>query len=499
MSEAAGSGMMAAAGAKAPVPAWATPLWTALIVLALSVPRLYFAARYALIGDEVYYAIWSFYPGFGYFDHSPGVAWVVWLGRLLFGEGEWAVRSLFLASGLATAALLYRIALILFDDARAGAFAAIAYTVTPGLVISFTIATPDGPSVLFWTATVWAIAEFTRSRNPNWWLAVGALAGLGLLSKYTVAFLGAGIVLYLVTSRERRAWLRHWQVWAGGLIALAMFAPVVWIDWQRDWFSFRFQLGRASFSERQLRLDETLRFQIETAVMLAPALYVFAVLGIACFIARRARALALPLLTATPMLAYFIANSLFGRVNPNWVAPLFPVLALIGAWAAVNVRPRARWLRWPLDALRALHVPLGLSVILLVLYAIAFRTVPFYGPLPIAGYFQGWPELQRKISTLAEENGARWIDTDTYTLNGWLGYYGRMVGDPLPVFQTAEPYRYTYMPPTPPELARAPHLLVRQSGASAGTVGENGLLGVVSRDDTDGTPLQYFAVYLERG
>ncbi len=499
MSEATGSGATAMAGAKASVPIWATPLATALIVLALTIPRLYFAARYALIGDEVYYAIWSFYPGFGYFDHSPGVAWVVWLGRMIFGEGEWGVRSLFLFSGLATAALLYRIALILFDDARAGAIAAIAYTVTPGLVISFTIATPDGPSVLLWTATVWAIAEFTRSRNPNWWLAVGVLAGLGLLAKYTVVFLGAGIVLYLVSSRERIGWLKHWQVWAGGIIAIAMFAPVVWIDWQRDWFSFRFQLGRSSLSERALRLDETLRFQIETAIMLVPTLYAFAVMGVVLFLARRAKTLALPLLTAAPMLAYFIANSLFGRVNPNWVAPLYPALSLIGAWAAVNVRPRAAWLRWPLEALKALHVPLGLGVILLALYVIEFRTVPFYGPVPIAGYFQGWPELQRKVSTLAAENDARWIDTDTYTLNGWLGYYGRMAGDPLPVFQTAEPYRYTYMPPMPPELKAAPHLMVRESGPNPGSIGENGLIGVVTRDDSDGTPLQYFAVYLERG
>ena len=61
----------------APVPGWATPLATALIVLVLTIPRLYFAARYDLIGDETYYGLWSLYPGFGYYDHSPGVAWVI--------------------------------------------------------------------------------------------------------------------------------------------------------------------------------------------------------------------------------------------------------------------------------------------------------------------------------------------------------------------------------------------------------------------------------------
>lgn len=486
-----------AAPAAPRVPLWATPLATMLIVVALTLPRIFFAFRYGLIGDEVYYAIWSFHPGFGYFDHAPGVAWVIWLGRLIFGEGEWAVRSLFILSTFAVAAALYRTAAILFDDARAGAVAAIAYAVTPGIVITFTIATPDGPSVLFWVLAVWAIAEFARSRNANWWLAAGLFAGLGLLSKYTVVFLGAGIVLYLITSRERIGWLRHWQVWAAGLLAVAMFAPVVWIDWQRDWFSFRFQLGRSSIGERVVRPDELLRFQIETAIQLLPTLYVFAVIGVALFIARRARPLALPVLIAAPMAAYFIANSLFGRVNPNWVAPLYPMFALIGAWAAVNVRPKATWLRWLLNTLAALHVPLGIAIILLALGVAEFRTLPFYGPLPIASYFTGWPGIQAKISKLAADNGAKWVDTDTYTLNGWLGYYGRMAGDPLPVTQTAEPYRYTYMPPMSDELAHAPHLIVVQaSGPDAPVRDGVTSLGTVSRDDVDGTPLQYFAVYL---
>ena len=53
------------------LPAWATPLGCALIVLVVTLPRIVFAARFGLIGDEAYYAIWSFHPSFGYYDHSP--------------------------------------------------------------------------------------------------------------------------------------------------------------------------------------------------------------------------------------------------------------------------------------------------------------------------------------------------------------------------------------------------------------------------------------------
>lgn len=464
---------------------------TALIVLVLTLPRLIFAARYGLIGDETYYALWSFYPGFGYYDHSPAVAWVIWLGRAIFGEGEWAVRSLFVLSTFAICAALYRTALLLFEDARVGAAATIAYAVTPAVAITTTIATPDAPSTLFWVLAVWAIGEFTRSRNANWWLAAGLFAGMALLSKYTAVFLGAGIVLYLVTSRERLAWLRLWQVWVGGLIAIAMFAPVVWIDWTRNWQSFRFQLGRSTLSEHSLQPGELLRFVIEMGIQLLPTLFVFVVIGVVLFFARRAKPLALPLLTSAAMLGYFIVHGLFGRVNPNWVAPIYPVLALVGAWAAINVRPHTAWLRWPLDALRILHVPIGFLLVLVLLGMIEFRT------LPLTNFFYGWDNFQAKVSKLAADNDAKWIDVQDYSLEGWLAYYGKMAGDPLPVYDTAGAYRYKFMPPLSDDLRTARHLVVRYA-RNDDVPPRDGMtaIGIVTRDDDAGTPLQNFAVYL---
>ncbi len=481
----------AAARTGVAIPRWATPGATTLIVLALTIPRLVFAARYGLIGDETYYALWSLYPGFGYFDHSPAVAWVIWLGRAIFGEGQWAVRSLFVLATFPICAALYRIAMRLFDDARIAAVAAIAYAVTLAVAITTTIATPDAPSTLFWVLAVWAIAEFTRSRNANWWLAAGVFAGMALLSKYTAVFLGAGIVLYLVTSRERLGWLRLWQVWVGGIVAAAMFAPVVWIDWTRGWQSFRFQLGRSTLDEHVFRPDELLRFFVEMAIQFLPTLFVFVLIGTVLFFARRAKPLALPLLTSAPMLAYFIVHGLFGRVNPNWIAPIYPVLTLAGAWAVVNLRPASAWLRWPLTTLKSLHVPLGIAIMLTVLVMIEFRT------LPLTNFFYGWDNFQAKISRLATENGAQWVDAQDYSMNGWLSYYGKMANDPLPVYDTRNGYRYGFMPRMSRQLKATPHLVVRYArGKRVPEIEGATPLGIVTRDDYAGTPLQNFAVYL---
>lgn len=482
-------------------PAWATPLLCAAIVLLLTVPRALFSARFGLLGDEAYYAVWSLHPGFGYYDHSPAVAWVIWLGRMIFGEGEFAVRSLFLVSSLVACATLYRMGRLIFGDARIGALAAIFYAVTPGMVITFAVATPDGPSTLFWLLSVWAVAEFAARGNANWWLAAGAFAGLGLLSKYTVVFLGAGLLLYLLTSRERRGWFRLWQLWGGGAIAVLAFLPVVWIDWSRDWISFRYQLGRSTLDEASFAgLYEFIRFLAEESIQLLPTLFVFTVLGLLAFFARRDHRLALPVLTAVPMLGYFLVHALFGRVNPNWTAPLFPQLALVGAWAAIAIRPRLALFRWPLNLLRLAHVPLGLALLLTAYAAIEWRALPGVGPLPVFDYVYGWDNLQRRVSDLAREHDARWIDAEDYSLTGWLGYYGRMADDPLPVFQTNAPFRYTYRPPMDEALRAAPHLIVQyaRAGEQPEIPGAR-FLGLVTRDDAAGKQLAAYAVYLANG
>ncbi len=90
------------------------------------------------------------------------------------------------------------------------------------------VATPDAPSTLFWTLALWAAAEAITRQRPNWWLAVGLFAGLGLVGKYTNAWLGVGLVLFLFATAEGRSQLRCWQLWVGGVVAAArLFAGAV--------------------------------------------------------------------------------------------------------------------------------------------------------------------------------------------------------------------------------------------------------------------------------
>jgi 4-amino-4-deoxy-L-arabinose transferase-like glycosyltransferase len=43
----------------------------------------------------------------------------------------------------------------------------------------------------------WVTIRLLRSEDQRWWLALGASVGLGMMTKFTMAFLVAGIVAAL--------------------------------------------------------------------------------------------------------------------------------------------------------------------------------------------------------------------------------------------------------------------------------------------------------------
>ena len=168
-------------------------------------------------------------------------------GRWLAGDTPLGIRFgaaiLYVVAGLA----LFRTASLLYGTKLAIASCWIALAM-PLLAVGGIIASPDAPSVLFWNLTVWAVAEFWRSQNPRWWLAVGVFAGCGLLSKYTNLFLGASILIWLTAVPGNAKSLRLPQFWLGGLIAAALFMPVVIWNYHHDWASFAMQFGRVTES-----------------------------------------------------------------------------------------------------------------------------------------------------------------------------------------------------------------------------------------------------------
>jgi 4-amino-4-deoxy-L-arabinose transferase-like glycosyltransferase len=449
-------------------PAWLSPALVLVVVLLLFIGRSWAAWDTDLVDDEGYYTLWSLHLGPGYLDHPPAVAWTIALGRSLLGENSLGVRAFALLTPLLISLALYRTGAILFGTA-VGLLAVLWYNLTFGISLSL-LATPDAPSMLFWMLALWALAEFLRSRNPNWWLLVGLFAGLGVLGKYTNLFLGLGLVLFLLSSAERRRWFRHWQLWAGGVVALLVLAPNIWWNYQNDWAGIGFQGRRIT----GLFASDPARNYLELlggqAIFLGPVTLLLALGGTIAWLLRRPtlqdrEALALPVLSGLPALLYFIYHASHSSVGANWLLPLWPMLTLIAAWAAIRGLPSVGRHRWAAPTALYAQTIYGL-VVVLFLQLVVILHPPQLERLDRTRDMRGWTEVRAAIDAIAEAQGARWIGViNHYGILGLLASYGHFAGSDLPMIGIGDGYRYTFRPLPGAETLEGPGLLVVHSSS----------------------------------
>ncbi|NBN79028.1 glycosyl transferase family 39 [Microvirga tunisiensis] len=474
------------------LPGWASPRSLMILVTLLTVFRLWTGANAGLVEDEAYYRLWGLFPAIGYYDHPPMVAWWIWLGQALAGDTALGLRLMGILSAAVGSLALWRMADLLFGRVVAG-YAVVFLNATLLVGIGGILITPDAPSVLFWGLTLWALAELVTSGRAGWWLAVGVFAGLGLLSKYSVLFLGAGIVLWLVAVPSARRWFLSWQLWAGGLLALALFAPVLVWNHANDWASFYKQFGRAGRGEG---LTGRYIFEfIGAFVGLMNPLIAVPAVGGAVLLARRLRqgeaAAGLLLLTSLPFLAYLCIHALQSRVQGNWPAPLFPVACVL---AAVFVAAASGQI-WRRVAAGAVLLGLILGV-LVQLHAVDAFTGRFARKDPTF-QLRGWPEITGEVEQIAAQEGAAYVATTAYGMTGQLAYGLRHAG--LPVVQLNERIRYRMMPAPDPQRLAATGLYVAEARRDeqawlTGRFEEVTRLATLTRT-VEGRPLEDLVVY----
>jgi 4-amino-4-deoxy-L-arabinose transferase-like glycosyltransferase len=187
---------------------------------------------------------------------------------------------------------------------------------------------PDGPllAALLGGAICLIVALDAQGRTAwSWWLGAGACAGLALCSKYSAALAIIGLVLFLLTEPRSRHWLMQPHPYAAGLLALAIFLPVLIWNAEHEWVSFLFQGSRANGAFHALGLVSTLA---GGAAYLLP--WIWAPLIICGFIAVRRgphdRERWLLVCLALAPIVVFAAAAPWGNVLFHWAAPGYLML-----------------------------------------------------------------------------------------------------------------------------------------------------------------------------
>jgi hypothetical protein len=224
---------------KRPRPAHRATPWTLAgglgVVLALAGAKLALhlvsavAFGYGYFVDELYYLATAQHLAWGYVDLPPLVPVLTALVRSALGDSLLAVRLVPSLAGAALVVLTAWLARKLGGGRWAQALAAVAVLVAPVRLAIDSFHSMNALEPLFWTGCAAVLVHLLQGGDRRWWLAFGALAGVGLLNKHSMAFFGVAVVVGLLLTAEGRRALRERWIWLGGLVALAIFLPnLVW-------------------------------------------------------------------------------------------------------------------------------------------------------------------------------------------------------------------------------------------------------------------------------
>jgi hypothetical protein len=202
-----------------------------LVYLALAKLLLHLlaASQYGYFRDELYYIAASQHLDLGYVDFPPFTAVITALVRWTLGDSLLALHTLPALAGVVTMLLAGLMARELGGGRFAQGLAALAVLVAPTFLGSQSVLTMDPFDQLFWVLAIYVVLLMLKREDPRLWLVFGLVAGIGLLTKVTMLFLGAALVIGLLLTPNRRFLLSKW-LWLGGAIALVLFSP--YIIWQ---------------------------------------------------------------------------------------------------------------------------------------------------------------------------------------------------------------------------------------------------------------------------
>ena len=416
----------------------------ALGALKLAV-HLYAGRHYGYFVDELYYLACSRHLDWGYVDQPPLIALLTWMWRSIVGPSLPAIRLLPALAGVAEVLLTAGIARELGGKRFAQALAAITALAAPAILAGDGLLTMNAFEPLFWMGCAYLLIRLINSGNTKLWIWFGVLAGFGLENKYSMLIFGAGLVLGLLLTGERRLLQSRW-LWMGGAAALLIFLPNLIWNIQHH-FPFLELQANIRANGRDVPLGPLAFFQQQILLMNPLALPVW--LGGLWFYfftqsGKRFRAIGW---------AWVFAALVIVILSPRvyYLFPAFPVLFAAGGvcWEQLLGRPGMAWLRVAYPALMlavgALLAPLAIPLLPPETYIRYTKAIGLeqprienhrLGPLPqiFADQF-GWDEMTATVARVfnglpPQVRAHTAIFAQTYGQAGAIDLFGPRYGLP---------------------------------------------------------------------
>ncbi len=178
--------------------------------------------------DELLHLVLADHLDWGYKEVPPFIALLAKLSSTLFGDSLFAARIFTtIFSGL----LIWFTGLITVElggKKFAIALACLALIFSPGFAASGYLFQPVIFDQFWWVFAVWLLTKYCNTSAVKYLYFFGAIVGVGMLTKYTMAFFTFALIVGLIFSKQRKM-LFNKHIVGAILVALLLFLPnLIW-------------------------------------------------------------------------------------------------------------------------------------------------------------------------------------------------------------------------------------------------------------------------------
>ncbi len=407
-----------------------TPFSTVLIVFLVCIGlfRIFYIQNgpLELSPDEAHYWEWSRRLDLSYYSKGPMIAYLIRLGTSFFGDTVFGIRIMAVVFSTLSSILLYFLGKRIYGE-KAGLLSALIMQVVPLFAAYGILFTIDSPFVFFWILSLFLFRvaiDKSQTSHPKaliYWVMLGLSVGLGLLTKYTMAFFSLCALVFLFISKEERTVLLTKGPYIAFIISILVFSPVVIWNATHDWVTLKHTAGQAHIAEAiQISPVSFLEFIESQFGVITPLLLIL--MAVSLLHLRKEKAGSFLFWFSVPVIGFFLLKSIQGKVQANWALPAYVTgIVAFSVYFLKKLLHDGKW--WRIMA--AIALAIAFIVTSLAHYPQILNLPVTLDPTT---RLAGWKELGLEVSELYEQmslNNPVFIFSDRYQVSSELAFYGK--------------------------------------------------------------------------
>lgn len=392
-------------------------------LIIVSIFRIYFMLHgpLNLSPDEAHYWEWSRRLDLSYYSKGPMIAYLISFSTWIFGDNVFGVRIFAVIFSFFSSIFVYKIGKMLFNE-KVGYLSGIFFQLIPLFSTYGVIFTIDSPFIFLWIVSIYLFLLALDGKRIHW-ILLGLLIGLGLLTKYTMAFFYVCMFFYLFQKGNKKGFqnlknnIKNPMLYICIIVSLIVFSPVIIWNFNNDWVTLKHTAGQAHvYDGIRISLKYFLEFIGSQLLVITPLFFIIcfyflikpSLLSLQSYQRRFLFSFSLPILT------FFLIKSLHGKVQANWAATAYMPFLFIIAHALEK------------KAYKKITIA---SIVMATMFTFFSYMIPYLNlpaNLDPSLRLKGWKELGKRVSEIKRElskSGRVIIFSDRYQISSELAFY----------------------------------------------------------------------------